>query len=66
METLIINVPEKKSALVRLLLKELGITIQNQTKGQKLAEEIDRAIKPGPIPTMDEIVAEIKEYRAGR
>ncbi len=66
METLIINVPEKKSALVRRLLKELGITIQNQTKGQKLAEEIDRAIKPGPIPTMDEIVAEIKEYRAGR
>jgi hypothetical protein len=66
METLIINVPEKKSVLVRLLLKELGITIQNKTKGEKLAEELDQSIKPGPIPTMDEIVAEIKEFRAGR
>jgi len=32
METLIINVPEKKTALVKLLFKELGIKIQNQTK----------------------------------
>ncbi|MDB5157121.1 MAG: hypothetical protein JWR50_1828 [Mucilaginibacter sp.] len=66
METLIINVPEEKSALVKLLLKELGITFQNQTKAKQLAEELDKAIKPGPIPTMDEIVAEIKEFRAGR
>jgi hypothetical protein len=28
METLIINVPEKKSALVKKLLKELGVTIE--------------------------------------
>lgn len=27
METLIINIPEKKSALVKQLLKELGVTI---------------------------------------
>lgn len=66
METLIINVPEKKSALVRLLLKELGVTIQNQTKAKQLAEELDSSVKPGPIPTIDEIVAEIKEFRAGR
>jgi hypothetical protein len=66
METLIINVPEKKSALVRLLFKELGISIQNQTKAEQLAEELKRSTKPGPKPTMEEIVAEIKEYRAGR
>ena len=48
------------------LLKELGITIQNKTKGEKLAEELDQSVKPGPIPTMDEIVAEIKEFRGGR
>ncbi len=68
METLIINVPEKKSILVRLLLKlkELGITIQNQTKAQQLAEELKQSTKPGPKPSMDEIVAEITEFRAGR
>jgi hypothetical protein len=66
METLIINVPDAKSTLVKLLFKELGITIQNQTKAKQLAEELDQSIKPGPIPTMDEIVAEIKEFRAGR
>jgi hypothetical protein len=66
METLIINVPEKKSMLVRLLLKELGVTIQNKTKAKLLAEELDRSVKPGPIPSMDEIVAEIREFRAGR
>ncbi|HEX3384757.1 MAG TPA: hypothetical protein VHS53_06205 [Mucilaginibacter sp.] len=27
METLVINIPEKKSALVKQLLKELGVTI---------------------------------------
>ena len=31
METLIINVPETKLPLVKLLMKELGITIQSKT-----------------------------------
>ena len=31
METLIINVPEKKSALVKQLLKELGVKINSQS-----------------------------------
>ena len=31
METLIINVPEKKSALVKQLLKELGVKINAQS-----------------------------------
>ncbi len=30
MEKLIINVPEEKSALVKELLKELGVTIQQE------------------------------------
>ncbi|MDB5032292.1 hypothetical protein [Mucilaginibacter sp.] len=64
METLIINVPETKVALVKLLFKELGIIIQNKTKVQLLAEKIDKSIKPGPKPTMDEIVAEVREVRA--
>jgi len=29
METLLINIPDKKSALVKQLLKELGVTINN-------------------------------------
>jgi len=66
METLIINVPEKKSALVRLLFKELGITIQNQIRAEQLAKELKQSSKPGPKPSLDEIVAEVKEFRAGR
>ena len=64
METLLINVPEQKSVLVKQLLKELGVTIQNQTKARKLAEEINRNIQPGPKPDIDEIVAEIKTFRS--
>ena len=30
METLVINIPEKKSALVKQLLKELGVTIDKK------------------------------------
>jgi hypothetical protein len=66
METLLIDVPDKKSTLVKMLLKELGVKIKNQTRAKELAEEINKNIKPGPVPTMEEIVAEIREYRAGR
>jgi hypothetical protein len=31
METLVINVPDKKSVLVKQLLKELGVTINSTT-----------------------------------
>ncbi len=65
METLIINVPEKKSILIKLLLKELGVKIQNDTKSRQLAQNIAKEIKPGVKPTMDEIVAEIKNMRDG-
>ena len=66
METLLINVPEQKSSLVKQLLKELGVTIENQTKARKLAEEINQSIKPGPKPDLDEIVAEVSAFRSGQ
>jgi ABC-type hemin transport system substrate-binding protein len=66
METLLINVPEQKSSLVKQLLKELGVTIENQTKARKLAEEINQSIKSGPKPGLDEIVAEVNAFRSGQ
>lgn len=32
METVVINIPDKKSAFVKQLLKELGVTITSTTK----------------------------------
>lgn len=64
METLLINVPEQKSTLVKQLLKELGVTIQSQTKARQLADEINRGIKPGQKPNLDEIISEVKEVRS--
>jgi hypothetical protein len=34
METLIINIPDKKSALVKQILKGLGVTIKTETANQ--------------------------------
>ena len=66
METLIIKVPEKKSTLVKLLLKELGVTIQNKTNARQLAEDINNSIKPGPKPGIDEILSEINAVRGNQ
>ncbi|WP_345955217.1 hypothetical protein [Mucilaginibacter sp. PAMB04168] len=66
METLLINVPEQKSSLVKQLLKELGVTIENKTKARQLAEEINKSVKSGPKPDLDEIVAEINTFRSGQ
>ena len=66
METLLINVPEQKSSLVKQLLKELGVTIENQTKARRLADEINKSVKPGPKPNVDEIVAEVIAFRSGQ
>jgi hypothetical protein len=66
METLLINVPDNKSSLVKQLLKELGVTIENPTKARKLADEINRSIQPGKKPGLDEIVEEINLFRAER
>lgn len=64
METLLINVPEQKSSLVKQLLKELGVTIESKTKARKLAEEINSSVMPGPKPNIDEIVAEVNAFRS--
>ncbi|TKB96927.1 hypothetical protein FA046_12700 [Pedobacter cryophilus] len=64
METLIINIPEKKSALVKQLLKELGVTIkkaETRKSSKKLnaltAKTIDDAHKgiglDKPIETVE-------------
>lgn len=66
METLVINVPDEKSAVVKKLLKEMGVSIQNKTKVRQLANGLNAAVKPGPKPSLDEIVAEVREARAGR
>ncbi len=49
--------------VVKLLLKELGVKIQNKTKARQLAEEINNNIKPGPKPGLNEILFEIKDVR---
>jgi len=63
METLIINVPEKKSTLVKLLLRELSVKIQNKVKARQLVEEINSNIKPGRKPGFAKILSEIKTVR---
>ncbi|RYU90374.1 hypothetical protein EWM62_12675 [Mucilaginibacter terrigena] len=64
MERLTIQIPEKKSKLIKSLLKELGATIEPDIL--KLTKEFDSRGKTDEIPTMDEIVAEIRAYRAGK
>lgn len=66
METLIINVPEKKSALVKKLLKELGVTIEPKKNKRshipnaltaKTIEDAHNGIGlEGPIADIDEFV----------
>ena len=45
METLIINIPDKKSTLVKQILKGLGVTIQenNQTKESAYRKKLLKA-----------------------
>ena len=39
METLVINIPNQKSALVRQILKELGVTIQSESADNRKPSE---------------------------
>jgi len=57
-----IQVPEKKSKLIKSLLKELGVIIE--TDSFKLAAELNSMIKPGKKPSMNEIVEEVRAVRA--
>lgn len=62
MERLMIQIPEKKSKLIKSLLKELGAIIE--TDSFKLAAELNNMVKPGKKPSMDEITEEIRAVRA--
>ncbi|WP_374950527.1 hypothetical protein [Mucilaginibacter sp.] len=64
METLTIHVPEKKSKLIKSLLKELGVKIESSALD--LALKINSSVKPGPEITMDEIVEEVRAHRVGK
>ena len=44
METLIINIPDKKSALVKKILKDLGVTIQSDSKKQMKPSDYAKSI----------------------
>lgn len=44
METLVINVPEKKSALVKQLLKELGVTIDKKATLNRTKSHVPNAL----------------------
>lgn len=63
MERLTIQIPEKKSKLIKSLLKELGVVIETDVTA--LAKKLDNMIPKGDKPSMDEIVAEVREHRAG-
>ena len=44
METLIINIPDKKSVLVKQILKGLGVTIKSEAKDQLKASDHAKSI----------------------
>lgn len=64
MERLTIQIPEKKSKLIKSLLKELGAVIEKDAF--TLAKELNAMIPDGPKPSLDEIVEEVRLHRAGK
>jgi hypothetical protein len=64
MERLTIQVPEKKSKLIKSLLKELGVVIESDVT--TLAKKLDAMIPKGEKPSIDDIVAETRKVRASR
>lgn len=62
MEKLVIQIPEKKSKLIRSLLKELGAVIEPDLF--KMSKKLNGMIKPGTKPSMDDIVKETRDARA--
>ena len=62
MERVMIQIPDKKSRLIKSLLKELGVVIEPDSSN--LAKKLDSMVRPGKKMTMDEIVQEIKIVRA--
>ena len=62
MERLMIQIPDKKSKLVKSLLKELGVLIE--TDALKLSKELSKMVSSGNKPSLDEIVKETRAVRA--
>ena len=61
MERMMIQVPDKKSKLIKSLLKELGVIVEPNVF--KLSEELNAMVNPGKKPSMKEIVTEIRHVR---
>ena len=57
-----IQIPNKKSRLVKSLLKELGVVIDSDSS--KLAKKLDSMVRSDDKMTMDEIVKESRLVRA--
>jgi hypothetical protein len=62
MERLMIQIPDRKSKLIKYLLKELGVVIE--PNAFDLSIELNNMVKDGDKPDMDEIVAEIRAVRS--
>ena len=68
METLVINIPEKKSALVKQLLKELGVTIDKKAIVKSTKPHIPNALTAKTIEDarngigVGKPITNIKEY----
>lgn len=45
METLVISVPDKKSAMVKQILKDLGVIIKSETKNHVKASSYAKSIE---------------------
>jgi len=57
-----IQIPDKKSRLIKSLLKELGVVIEPNVI--ELSKELNELVKFGQKPDMDEIVKETRAIRA--
>lgn len=64
MERLTIQIPEKKSKLIKSLLKELGVIVETDT--YRLAKKLDATMPDDDKPSMEEIVEEIRIVRSGK
>jgi hypothetical protein len=62
MERLMIQIPEKKSKLIKSLLKELGVVIEPHVSA--LSKKLDGMVGKGQKPFMDKIVEETRAVRA--
>jgi hypothetical protein len=62
MQKMLIQVPEKKSKLVKSLLKELGVVVDDDIV--KMAKRLNKMVKSGKELSMDEIVKETRNARA--